>query len=228
MPTPEEIRAYQERRGRFINALWDAEDETDAASGIEISRVLARAGDSDLPDHKIARLLNDLVGDQMLEPRLTAAQASYPLSVRLTSYGRLEAERWITEDVPTEHLAIPPSQIFNTHFHGTVAGSSIVVGSSGTTVNMQNHVAALLPELVAKASQLLAEWDGSGDEREEIAADIDLLADAAGREAGVNAGRTRAALRRLARWAQSAAVAGAYAELSGEVQHLTAQVLGQI
>lgn len=225
VPTPDEIREYRQWRGRMINAIWDAEAaDTSGWPAIDIRGTVQTIGAQDLPQHAVARLVNDLVGDGLLEPFGQTAEATYPLQVKLTSFGRLEVERWISDDQPTEHLALPPSQVFNTHFHGDVSGSAVVVGSKETIVNLQAVVGDSLSELVVKTKDLLAAWQGDDDEREEIVADVELLeTESSNQSAPV--GHVKAALRRITRWAAGASAVGASAALSGEVQQLAGTVL---
>jgi hypothetical protein len=159
MPTPDEIRTYRQWRGRFISAVWDAE-AAGASPAVTVADVLDSIGAGDLPLRTVSRLVNDLVGDGLLEPVVLTQEADYPLWVKLTSCGRLEVERWISDDVPTEHLALPPNQVFNTNVYGNVSGSAVIVGSTDTTVNMQAAVGEQLSVLVAKAKELLAAWNG--------------------------------------------------------------------
>jgi len=225
MPTPDEIREYRQWRGRMINAVWDAEAaDTSGWPAVDIHEILKTIGAQDLPQHTVARLVNDLVSDGLLEPFAETAEATYPLQVKLTSYGRLEVEQWISDDQPTEHLALPPSQVFNTHIHGNVSGSAVIVGSTNATVNLQAVVGESLSELVAKSRELLASWQGNDEEREEITADVELL-ESEWTSQSAPVGRVKAALRRIVRWAGGAAAVGASAALSGEVQQLAGTVL---
>lgn len=136
MPTPDRIREYQQSRGKFISALWDAEDRREHLStwGIQTAEVLRSAGLDELPENQIKRLVDDLVGDGVMEGQTGTFGDNYAPEVRLTSYGRLEVEHWISQDEPTPHLQLPPSQVFNTTIHGNVMGSTFVAGSTEVTV----------------------------------------------------------------------------------------------
>lgn len=152
---------------------------------------------------------------------------SYPEDITLTSFGRLEVERWIEDGQATELIAISPSQVFNTHFHGNVTGSPVIVGSTDTTVNMQTAVGEQLSDLISKARLLFEAWQGEGDEREDVEADIEILAGEVAKPSD-GPGRIKAALRRIARWAATTAGAAATAELSGEVQDITHELMRAI
>jgi hypothetical protein len=110
MPTPDELREWRALRGRFLNALWDAEHAgTDYPN---VSDLLQAAGSPDLPAHQIDRLIETLDEDGLIEG-ITMAEGSAQ-QVHLTSYGREELERWLAEpERPTEHLPLPANQVFN-------------------------------------------------------------------------------------------------------------------
>ena len=128
MPTPDEIRQYRKWRGRLVNAVWDAE-HAGGNPATRVSVLLPKIGAQDLPTHAIARLVNDLVRDGLLEEfSLPNADELYAPEVKLTSAGRLEVESWIADDAPTDHLALTPSQTFSTPFPGPVAGASVIAG----------------------------------------------------------------------------------------------------
>jgi hypothetical protein len=226
VPTPQEIREYRQWRGRFISALWDAQ----AASydpAFRVPDLLREIGADVLPEHGQARLVNELAGDGLIEAFAPTLGFAFPQDVRLTSYGRLEVERWISDDEPTEHLALPPSQVFNTYVHGDVTGSAIVVGSTGTTVNLQVAVRDQLSDIIAKTRHLLTQWDQVGDARESVEADVEILEEER-RATQPKAGRLKAALRRLMQWSAGVAAAGLRPELAGEVQHLAHDVMQQL
>jgi hypothetical protein len=129
--------------------------------------------------------------------------------------------------VATDYLATPPSQTFNMHFHGAVNGSSVVVGATGTTLNLRAAVGESMLTLAAKATELLAAWDEFGDDREEVEADIELLKSEAPNPV-TSVGHIKSALRRVQRWAATAALTGASAALSDEVRQLAGHVLQQL
>jgi hypothetical protein len=63
--TAEQIREWRALRGRFLNALWDAEhDGNDVAL---VSDLLAGIGAPDLRDHQIERLVGNLSADRLIE-----------------------------------------------------------------------------------------------------------------------------------------------------------------
>lgn len=228
MPTPDDIRVYRQWRGRFISALWDAEAKNVTEwPAIDVPEIKKTIGADQLPEHTIARLVNDLVADGLIEPFAQPAEAVYPRQVSLSSYGRLEVERWIADDTATEHLALPPSQVFNTHLHGPVTGSTFVVASTGTTVNLQTAVGESMSVLVAKAKQLLSLWDGTDEEREEVTADVELVEQESA-DPSAPPGHMKTALRRIGAWAGSAGAAGASVALSEEVHKLAGEVFNQL
>jgi hypothetical protein len=229
MPTPDEINAYRALRGRFLNGLWDMEKEglDNPGIGVSVDALIERIGDAELADQYRRRLVNNLIDDGLVVSRPLSMGRAYPREVMLTSFGRPEVERWIEDDAPTDLIAIPPSQVFTTHFHGNVTGSPVVVGSTNTTVNMQTAVGEQLSTLVAKAKELLISWNHFGEEREDVESDIDILEEEISNPSN-NSGRIRSALRRLANWAAVTATQAATTELSGEVQHLTHEVLQAI
>ena len=222
MPTPDEIREYQTWRGRFISAVWDAEAVAEHHPMIFVPQIFETIGANQLTEATKRRIVSDLEDDHLLEGMAQSLGESYAMEVRLTSYGRMEVERWITEGAPTANFTLPPSQVFNNHFHAQVAGATFVQGATGTTVNMQTAVGEQMSTLIDKAQQLLATWNESGEAREEVEDDIATLQDQS-----APAGRIKAALRRIGRWATGAAAAGAAAGLSEEVRELTGRILGQ-
>jgi hypothetical protein len=228
MPTADEIREYQEWRAKIVNGIWDAQaaDTTNWPPGVHTRDILPAISADQLPQHFVGRIINDLVDDGLVEGTMMVDEESHPTTVRLSSLGRMEVQRWISNDQPTEYFQVQPSQVFNTttHFHGPVTGSALVVGSTGTTVNTQTAVGDSLPLLIEKARQLLGEWQGTDEDREGVIADIELLEEQSGSVAAP-AGRTKAALRRMVAWAAGAAALGASSAISGEVQQLAGDVL---
>jgi hypothetical protein len=228
MPTKDEIHEYRQWRGKFINAVWDAEAVNDPEwPAVDVRAILRNIGANDLPAPAVARLVNDLVGDGLLEAMMETNEEPYPVWVKLTSWGRLEVERWISEDEPTEHLALAPSQIFTTHFHGNVDGSNVVIGSPSTTVNQQTAIGESLTPLIEKARELLTQWDEGFDDREAVEADVEILEEERNSSQPKPA-RLKAALKRVGAWAAGIAGAGARPELVEEVQRLTHQALQQL
>lgn len=232
MPTAEEIREYQEWRAKVVNGIWDAQaaDTANSPLGVHTYYVLPTIGADKLPLHFVARIINDLVEERLIHGAPMVDQESHPTTVRLTSLGRREVQRWISNDEPTDYFQIQPSQVFNTttHFHGPVTGSAFVAGSTGTTtVNLQTTVGDSLPLLTEKARQLLGQWQGGDEDREEVIADIELLEEQAGNPAAP-VGRTKAALRRILAWSAGAVALGASSAISGEVQQLAGDVLNHL
>lgn len=228
MPTPEEIREYREWRAKIINGIWDAEanDITNWAPGVHMRDILPAIGADRLPTHFVSRIVNGLVDDHLVEGAMMVDEETYPTTVKLTSYGRSEVENWIDGGRPTQSIPVEPSVVINntTNFHAPVTGSAFVIGSTGTTVNMQTAVGASLPRLIEATRQLLTQWPGSEDERESVTADIELLESQAASDAAPK-GWVKAAVRRLLSWAGAAAAAGASSALSSEVQQLAGDVL---
>jgi hypothetical protein len=222
MPTPDDLRSYQQWLGRFINALWDAENVTElwAIDVREIRRTIAA---DEMPEPAFARLVNDLVGDGLVDAVQEIAEMSYPISVKLTSAGRSEVQRWITKDEPTEHFQLAPSQIFTTNFYGSVTGSPVLVGSDQNTVNVQTAVNPSIAQLLEKMPELLSTWQGSDDDRDSIEADFELVQQHAA-DPSARPGRVKAALGRIALWAGTA-VSGA---LASEVQRLASDAISRI
>jgi hypothetical protein len=86
--TAEQVQEWRALRGRFLNAIWDAEhDGNDVAL---VSDLLATIGASDLPDHQIERLVRNLEADRLIEGLTLASGRDQ--QVRLTSEGRYEVE----------------------------------------------------------------------------------------------------------------------------------------
>jgi len=78
MPTPDEIREYREWRARIINGIWDAEAaDTTPLPGVHTQDVLAAIGAADLAHHFIARLVNNLVADELVEDVMPIAEGDY-------------------------------------------------------------------------------------------------------------------------------------------------------
>lgn len=191
--------------------------------------VLREIGADQLDEHTITRLVKDLEDDYLIEGVGQSWGEVYPEEIRLTPAGRMEVETWLAEDAPTLHLPIVPSQVVNntTHVYGNVTGAAFVTGSTDTAINMQTAVSEPLSQLLPKLRELLAEWDGTADEREDIEADIEILEGEAV-SGSPRPGRIKAAARRVIAWTTSAAAAGASKALTGEVQVLTSQVLHQL
>lgn len=231
MPTPNEVRARRELRARFINAVYDARERQSA--GVEaivmVHDVLRDIDADQLDQHTITRLVKDLEDDFLIEGFGQSWGEAYPEEIRLTPAGRMEVETWLAEDAPTPHLPIVPSQVINntTNVYGNATGSAFVTGSTDTAINMQTAVSEPLSQLLPKLRELLNEWDGTADEREDIEADIEMLEGEAVSQTP-RLGRIKAAARRVIAWATSAAAAGASTVLTGEVQELANQVVHQL
>jgi hypothetical protein len=109
MPTPEQVNSWRALRGRFLNVLWDVEQEGERWPAV--SELLDRIGESDLPDHLKARLVEGLVDDGLISGEMSVAE-TYPPQTQLTSQGRYEVEEWLaTPEQPTEHLPLPADTV---------------------------------------------------------------------------------------------------------------------
>jgi hypothetical protein len=228
MPTPEEIREYREWRAKIINGIWDAEanDVINWGPGVQMRDILPAIGAERLPTHFVSRIVNGLVDDHLVEGAMMVDEETYPTTVKLTSYGRSEVENWIDGGQPTQAIPVEPNVVINntTNFHAPVTSSAFVIGSTGTTVNMQTAAGDSLPLLIEATRQLLTQWQGSEDERESVTSDIELLESHAESNAAPK-GWIKAAVRRLLSWSGTAAAVGASSALSSEVQQLAGDLL---
>ena len=223
MPTPDDIAAYQRRRAKFMSAVWDAEEREEIGFGIKVDQMLQEIGETALPVASIRRLVEDLIGDGMVKEFNPFHEQAYPNSVKLTSYGRAEVQRWVTDEKRgTDAFPLSYQQVYNnynTTVHGNVSGSNFVAGSTGTHINQSTQIIEQKLSLAMKAAELLEASGITGDEREEVVADIETL-----REDDPTPTRLKAALRRLSSWRGSAA-GDTTAPQSGEIQSLARQLL---
>jgi hypothetical protein len=82
----EQVQEWRALRGRFLNALWDAENGGQRL--VPVSDLLDSIGACDLPDHQIDRLVRDLNNDGLIsELGFGSAKTS---EIRLTSEGRYD------------------------------------------------------------------------------------------------------------------------------------------
>jgi hypothetical protein len=226
LPTADEVRAQQQVRAQFINALWDMQAES-GAERVLTDAVLARIN-VELPDVQIDRLTSELHSDHLIDADRRAYEEPYLTEVWLTSSGRREVEQWITTDRPTRNLPLAHSTIFNTTIYGGVHGSAVVVGSTATTVNIHNSYGHQLVALTAKSRRLLeTQQDLPTDQREDIEDDLALLNEQAA-AAQPDHARIRSAVRRVAAWSGGIVAGGAAAALKPEVQQLTSDLLKAI
>jgi DNA-binding PadR family transcriptional regulator len=225
MPTPEDIREYEERRARFLSALWDDDARAGNPLGYgEVSQILKDIHSEDLPDPQIQRLLRDLGQDGLIEGEGQTISDLYPPFVRLTPSGRSEVQNWIRTDRPTEHLPLVPTNVFNTTFNGPVQGSPIVVGSAGTTINIRNRFGEPLADVITKTRELLAVETVEDDDRDDVEDSLATLEEQV-QIAVPDENRIKVALKRLGKWAATASIVGATAGLSSEVQQVIAHAL---
>lgn len=209
-----------------MSAVWDAEEQEEIGFGIKVDQMLQQIGETALPVASIRRLVEDLIGDGMLKEFNPFHEQAYPSSVKLTAYGRAEVQRWVTEkNRGTDAFPLSYQQVYNynTTVHGDVSGSNFVAGSIGTHISQSTQITEQRSSIAMKAVELLEASGITGDEREEILADIETL-----REGDPTPTRLKAALRRLSRWGGSAIAVDTTAALAGEVQALARQTLGQI
>lgn len=226
MPTSDEMAAYERRRAKLMSAIWDAEQQEEIGFGIKVDQMLQQIDEADLPVASIRRLVEDLIGDGMLQEFNPFAEQPYPNSVKLTSYGREQVRQWVAQkEQGTEAFPLSYQQVYNynTTVHGNVSGSNFVSGSSGVTIDQRTQVTEQRLTLATKAEELLEASGITGEDRDDVVADIETL-----REDSPPPGRLKAALRRLLRWGGGAVAVGATAALSGEVPTLAGQVLSQL
>lgn len=175
MPTPEQVKEWRVLRGRFLNALWDAEHR-----GVDFARVsdlLEDSGAPGLPDHLVERLVTNLSDDGLIEGMGYAEAAAN--QVRLTSDGRYELEQWIGEpDEPTEHLPVPAAQIFNIGSM-TVTGPVLQGAAAANVVMSYGASDDALRTIIMEFRRLLTTVELREDEREAVEADLSVIEDEA-------------------------------------------------
>jgi hypothetical protein len=154
MPTTDQVKAWRALRGRFLNALWDA--EAAGASFPRVSVLLETTGDRDLPHDDVERLVRTLHNGGLIDG-ISFAEGEAQ-QIRLTSGGRAEVEQWLAEPTrPTEHLPLPANQVFNIdsmHVTGTVvqgSAANMIVTNVGVT-------GEALQRLVADSENCSLRW----------------------------------------------------------------------
>lgn len=227
MPTVEDLDRYYELRGRFLMALWDDSRAAQQYGGFsQVDEILGKVGLTHLPDDEIADLINGLKTDYVIEAMdARTFDENYDGQVKLTSAGRSEVAQWVRAgDKPTDHLQVPYSVVVNNTTVNHPQGSVVNVGSTDTTITVNNQFGEKLHEVVVAARTLLAQDGGlSPDDREDVEDNIVILEEQAG-QPEPNKSRIRKALKDLSKWAVAAvALAG-----SQEVQHLTTEALQSI
>jgi hypothetical protein len=217
MPTPEEVREWRALRGRFLNALWDAEH-----AGVDyanVSDLLRTAGAPDLPPHRVERLITNLSDDGLIDG-ITYAEGPAQ-QIRLTGQGRYEVEQWLAQpDRPTQHLQLPANQVFN--IHSMKVTGTVMQGSTATNVSTTATSGAsgdALQRVVAEFRRLIEATDLSDQDREDIDADLEIVEEEAS-SPHPRPQRVRAVLRRLQGAVIGGTLAGAEAGTKDEVIHL--------
>lgn len=223
MPTKEEIENSRGDRARFLCAVWDAQSKGE--NYVSTDSTLASTV-PDLDDAQSHRLVRSLIDDGVLKGTEMGLNDLTPRDIWLTPDGRREVEHWVTSGETTKHIPITHSQVFN-NFHGPVNGSNIVTSSSNFTINQVNNLAEPLTSLDEKVRRLLDEQHVTGDEREDVEADLSTLSEQAAQTEPDNR-RVRAALRRISKWAGGLVATGTGVALQAEVTELATQVLVQI
>lgn len=225
MPTRDQVLENQLLRSQFLAALYDAEAMQQHQLGLSlVTDVLTAIGKGDHPDASVALLVKSLEQAGMIEGMGESIGDIYAPEVRLTDYGRREVESWVTSgDQTTAQLPLSYNTVYHTTIHGP-QGSVVNVGSTNTTITLNNQFGQKLNDVVAAARNLLEQdKDLSVDDREDLTEDIATLEQEAKAEKP-NQGRVKSALRRVGKWAGAAVVTAG----SQEVQHLTAQALQAI
>lgn len=231
MPTADQVRLMNQRRGLLLSSLWDILTETGNDWAQVTDALAGTEGLADLSETEIAAVVNGLIRDGLVQPvpNSRSMDDEYEPLLQLTAAGNNEVERWVTAPgTGTEHLPVPYNQTVTINsFNGPVSGSAIVSGSSNVTIHISAESAAELRTLAIKAFELLEQLhDSADDDREEITVDITTIQQTAAGQ--VEGGRARAALRRVGRWAAAAAQVGATGALSHEVQDLVTAALPHI
>lgn len=230
MPTADQVRLMNQRRGLLLTSLWDISTETGNDWAQVTDAIAGAEGLTNLSETEIAAVVNGLIRDGLVQPvpNSRSMDDEYEPLLQLTAAGNNEVERWVTApETGTEHLSVPYNQTVTINsFNGPVSGSAIVSGSSNVAIHVNAQSAAELRTLASKATELLEQLQDSEDEHEEITVDIATIQQTAAGE--VEGGQARAALRRIGRWAATAVQAGATGVLSHEVQELVAAALPHI
>lgn len=203
MPSAEQIEAFQQLRGVFLGALWDAEAAGDNPSGAcSVDDILAELNGPEVPPQRVKRLVDSLTQDQLVETFVGSIGDLYPQEVKLTSSGRFEVESWYETQKPTKHLPYPPAVVNN--FHGPVSGSAFVQNSNKVTVTINNQHSERLAEAIGAVREVVANSPNASDDQRADAEDdlAGLEEQAASREP--DEGRIRRSMRRLGTFAQLA------------------------
>jgi hypothetical protein len=218
MPTQAQVQEWRALRGRFLNALWDADHEDNDVA--LVGDLIAKIGASNLPTNQVDRLVYDLRNDGLIHD--IGMGAIEEQSVRLTSEGRSEVEQWLSEpDAPTAHLPVPANQVFNiTNMNVT---GPVLQGSSANNVTTTSGVSGdVLVKLVSQFRELLSTADLPADDREAIEADLEVIEEEAATDQP-RPGRLRPFLRRLRDVLEKGALAGIQVGTKQEVIHLIEQ-----
>lgn len=196
MPSPEQVRAWQALRGRFLAALWDAEAEGD--DWPKVADALGAAGGAFLPPADIERLTRTLMDDGLIDDRMGYAEAQAS-QTQLTPAGRAEVERWISDpDVATEHLPVPANIVI--YNHGTWQASPVVQASPGASITAISNVHQQLANFAQQFEAQVAYLDLDDAEREEVEADLATLQEQSTALEGPQTSRWRPSVRRLTAW----------------------------
>lgn len=223
MPSKEAIDKSRRDRARFLCAVWDAQSKGE--NYISTESLLASAA-PDLDEARSHHLVRSLIDDGVLKGTEMGLNDLTPRDVWLTPEGRREVEHWVTSGETTTHIPITHSQVFN-NFHGPVNGSNIVTSSSNFTINQVNNLSEPIATLDEKVRRLLDDQNVTGDDREDVEADLSTLSEQVALTEPDN-GRMRAALRSISKWAGGLVASGAGVALQSEVTELATQVLKQI
>lgn len=225
MPTPEQVTAFQLLRSKFLGALYDAEPNQHQRLGLsQVADILDAIGSVDLDTGQTTRLVKGLEQAHLIEGMSESMGDLYAPEVRLTAYGRATVEDWVTAQTKTTpELPISYNNVYNTTINSP-QGSVVNVGSTDTTITVNNQFGEKLNPVIAAARTLLEQDTTlSDDDREEIEDEIAILKEQTALPEA-NKSRVKRALTGLSRWAVTAvALAG-----SQEVQHLTTQALQAI
>ena len=216
MATADQVKEWQALRGRVLNALWDAENRHGIIP-VRVSALLDAIGNPALTPEQTERLFRQLSQDGLISDLgFGSVEAS---AIRLTTEGRYEVERWLSEpDNGTEHLELPANQAF--HIGTMNVTGPVLQGSTANNVTTSYGVSSKeLLELVAQFRQLLTAAELSTDDREGLEADLDVLEEEAG-SAQPRPQRVRPILRRLKDALVKGALAGAQVAAKQETIHL--------
>jgi hypothetical protein len=219
MPTPEQVNSWRALRGRFLNVLWDVEQEGQRWPAV--SELLDRIGESDLPDHLKARLVEGLVDDGLISGEMSVAE-TYPPQTQLTSQGRYEVEEWLaTPEQPTEHLPLPANTVFNIN---TLQGPLVHSSPNANVTAHYSQQAQQLKMFVDRYQDIVGALDLTADEKESVLADLEALAEQTQRSEPQTT-RVRSIVRRLLEPLGRGASTGAAAATHQQVQELGQELL---